>query len=471
MTSHLLLEENQRRRSSTTKKRKQRVSHGILLCSLFITVVLFVHKNWHSQSSVTVSTRSREDNDDAFETTRDEHVNVELPTRALFHDTIAKNDTTDTRFFDAFFRKTLSDIQAFDGVKVSKSTLVSIARRSSQKLSVYELKRSAMSAPQAFEWNHIADTSSFWSTNPFHDFVRENIDEISSGVLHNNATNAAYFLVNNYDEPQTVDKNNCTNMDELHKAHPNVAPGFITTQGYYNLPVWSMSKVNGCHGDILFPFPDYFAHLKSHRDDDDERLLTAADNDETASSWMRDRLDIVAFRGSTTGFGDAHTNLRTRIIRMLLNESGFDVGFTKVIQGFQQSSASELFKPNAMTGKDFEKYKYLLDIDGNAHSFNRQVLIDLSRSVMIRVNVFTDWIANGMLDGEFCHDVDARKSNGDVLNGLRDIRRMLMDDVHVAERTAYAYHAVTRWLLRKEIAMAYLKRAFSAYVSAVEFVD
>ena len=67
--------------------------------------------------------------------------------------------------------------------------------------------------------------------------------------------------------------------------------------------------------------------------------------------------------------------------------------------------------------------------------------------------------------------MDAKQSNGDVLNGLRDIRRMLMDDVHVAERTARAYHALTRWLPRKETATAYLKRAFSAYVSAVEFLD
>ena len=67
--------------------------------------------------------------------------------------------------------------------------------------------------------------------------------------------------------------------------------------------------------------------------------------------------------------------------------------------------------------------------------------------------------------------MDAKQSNGDVLHGLRDIQRVLMDDVDAAERTAYAYHALTRWLLRKEIATAYLKRAFSAYVSAVEFLD
>jgi hypothetical protein len=92
------------------------------------------------------------------------------------------------------------------------------------------------------------------------------------------------------------------------------------------------------------------------------------------------------------------------------------------------SRISALFSFRAVQTERDERRRFhkvqstLLDIDGNAHSFNRQVLIALSRSVMIRVNVFTDLIANGILNGEFCHDVDARMGNDDdVRNALRDI--------------------------------------------------
>ena len=74
-----------------------------------------------------------------------------------------------------------------------------------------------------------------------------------------------------------------------------------------------------------------------------------------------------------------------------------------------------------MKAGDFRKFKFLMDIDGNAHSFNRQLLIAQSKAVMVRVNVFTDWIADGVMDEEFCHTIDP----SDVLRSARAVRSVL----------------------------------------------
>ena len=120
-----------------------------------------------------------------------------------------------------------------------------------------------------------------------------------------------------------------------------------------------------------------------------------------------------------------------------------------------------------MKAEDFRKFKFLMDIDGNAHSFNRQLLIAQSKAVMVRVNVFTDWIADGVMDEEFCYTIDP----SDVLRSARAVRRTLLDDLERAEHVANAYHRLTRWLLRDEIVVRYLRDAFTRYVSSVRFVE
>ena len=86
---------------------------------------------------------------------------------------------------------------------------------------------------------------------------------------------------------------------------------------------------------------------------------------------------------------------------------------------------------------------------------------------MVRVNVFTDWIADGVMDKEFCYTIDP----SDVLRSAREVRRNLLGDLERAERVANAYHRLTRWLLRDEIVVRYLRDAFTRYICSVRFVQ
>ena len=371
------------------------------------------------------------------------------PTRACFEESMRSNSSTG--FFDAFFHKALADVDEFQGFNVSKATLASIANRSGGKIALYALQKHAIDDDGKFGWNHVAGASEFWSTRDFHVYIREHVNEIAKNLPED--FKEAHFLINNYDEPQSMGVH-CVDIDRLRKLHPNVGEGIVSLGD--QAPVWSMSKVRGCHMDILFPFPDYFSHLRERK----------RSRDTPASPWSERPNDDIAFRGSTTGFGDATSNLRARALSALIDEPGFDVGLTVPIQGFQKSWAPHLFK-NTMKAEDFRKFKFLMDIDGNAHSFNRQLLIAQSKAVMVRVNVFTDWIADGVMDEEFCYIIDP----SDVLRSARAVRKTLLDDLERAEHVANAYHRLTRWLLRDEIVVRYLRDAFTRYVSNVRFVE
>jgi hypothetical protein len=394
--------------------------------------------------------RAADDEDDLSRRVETKRKNTQrsAPTRVFFEETMRSNSST--AFFDAFFHKALADVDEFQGFNVSKATLASIANRSGGKISLYVLKRRAIGDGK-FEWNHVAGRSEFWSTRDFHAYVGEHVDAIAKNLREDFVE--AYFLINNYDEPQSMGKR-CVDIDRLRKLHPNVGKGVVSPSD--RAPVWSMSKVRGCHTDILFPFPDYFSHLRE----------TKIVRDANVPPWSERPSDDIAFRGSTTGFGDAASNLRARTLSALIDEPGFDVGLTVAIQGFQKVWAPHLFK-NAMKAEDFCKFKFLMDIDGNAHSFNRQLLIAQSKAVMVRVNVFTDWIADGVMDKEFCYTIDP----SDVLRSAREVRRNLLGDLERAERVANTYHRLTRWLLRDEIVVRYLRDAFTRYISSVRFVQ
>ena len=368
------------------------------------------------------------------------------PTRALFEEALRRNQSE--TFFKAFFKRQLGDVTRFSGAVVSKANLKSLVARSHAKLSLYRLSRDD---GNQFTWNHISGPASFWSTNDFHAFVRDHLDDVASDFP--DEFREAYFLINNFDEPQAVGEECVNKLDALRQLHANVVEGVIPSNE--NVPVWSMSKVRGCHKDILFPFPDYFVHLREKR----------AAEELCQSPWMNRSNDII-FRGSTTGFGNVTTNLRARTIAQLIDEPGFNLRFTAAIQGFQKSWAPRLFKEK-MSNSDFCNFKASMDIDGNAHSFNRQLLIAEAGALMVRVNVFTDWFADGVQKDEFCFAVDV----DNVLNASRRVHESLVRNPTLAEEMAKSYKRLARWVIQDDVAIQYLREAFTSYVAAVRFME
>lgn len=142
----------------------------------------------------------------------------------------------------------------------------------------------------------------------------------------------AYFVVNGFDEPAVL--GNCPNLSALAKLHPNVREGLIDAKE--GVPVWSMSKVRGCHSDMLIPHPDIFSQL-------------VRKSDRTSNPRWATRTDKVAFRGSTTGMGNTTSNLRIRASRELFYNSDFDIGIHAAIQTIHEDSIRDLMKPRIST--------------------------------------------------------------------------------------------------------------------------
>lgn len=382
---------------------------------------------------------------------------VETPSKEAvtsFDDVSSVRATRDTfardkdAFYRAFFADAMKDIDAYKGATVSKANMINVVRRGGPKLSLYMLKRTSATT---FSWMPIAGTTSFWSTNDLHGYVREHVNEIARDLP--SSFNEAYFIINNFDEPQLLGK--CPDLQELARLHGNIIPGVVKEED--NVPVWSMSTVRGCFKDLLIPFPDWVGHMK--------KLLKERQTTETSKSW-NEREGKITFRGSTTGKGDAQTNMRARSIALLADEPGFDVGFTAVIQGFNSASVSKFMKPK-MQKAEFDNYRFLLDIDGNAHSFHRQLLVAEARAAMVRINVFTDFIAGGLIDGEFCYDIDPKN----VLSSARTVRDKVMGDLKASETVANALNELIYWLTENDVTTRYLRDMFTRYVAAVKFTE
>ena len=366
-----------------------------------------------------------------------------------FDDGLSVRATRDTfardkdAFYRAFFADAMKDIDAYKGATVSKANMIDVVRRGGPKLSLYMLKRTSATT---FSWMPIAGTTSFWSTNDLHGYVREHVNEIARDLP--SSFNEAYFIINNFDEPQLLGK--CPDLQELARLHGNIIPGVVKEED--NVPLWSMSTVRGCFKDLLIPFPDWVGHTKKKRP-------------ETSKSW-NEREENITFRGSTTGKGDAQTNMRARSIAVLADEPGFDVGFTAVIQGFNSASVSKFMKPQ-MQKAEFDNYRFLLDIDGNAHSFHRQLLVAEARAAMVRINVFTDFIAGGLIDGEFCYDIDPKN----VLSSARTVRDKVMGDLKASETVANALNALIYWMIENDVTTRYLRDMVTRYVTTVKFTE
>lgn len=381
-------------------------------------------------------------------------------------------------FFFRFFEKNFQDVEKFANEKLSRERMRAAVRRDSRKLALYALRRNTNN-PSAFEWVRLEGQTQWWSTNGFHEFMRDKVTEIGQKYLPDDFKEM-WFLINCFDEPLMMGE--CPKQQQLSNLHGLIqrrtSPFSFSGDG---VVVWSMAKVDDCHDDLLFPFPDYFGHIKNYITQDTDRNKGGASsilNATERSSWEQfqlrkdpswdERSNDIKFRGSSTGSRTPETNLRNRVIKDLINEPGFDVGFTDFIQGFPQTH--HLAKPRMGEG-DFGKNKVLLDIDGNSHSFNRQLVIARAGSAMLRVNVFNDWFSRGLEDGEFSFTVnpenvltEARAFRDDKLLGGKEGE---LEDVR---QSAMALQDLAQWL-DESVGVRYMGEMIKRYVNAMTLVD
>lgn len=346
-----------------------------------------------------------------------------------------------------YFRKALSDVQniARQGVtNVSLAQLRKVVQKSPQKLGLYVLTKHEDTG--VAKWTHDSGQGmNFWATKPFHQFMTRRVEDVASRLPQ---AQKVYFVINGFDEPAVSGE--CQNMSELSALHPNVREGIVDRRE--RIPVWSMSKVRDCHMDLLFPHPDLFAKFG--------RTAELA----VSKPWTQ-RKDMVVFRGSTTGMGNIDTNLRVRVTRDLVNTSGFDVGIHAAIQTINKDSITGLMKPK-MEASELSSYRYALDIDGNAHSFNRPLAIARAGCTLLRVNVFTDLFDEGLLNGIHAFDIDPSKVKLDASRLLNELR-----DTPIKAQTAATLLSETHRWLSEDVIMAYMREAITQYSSAVHFID
>ena len=418
-------------------------------------------KDSHSKSSDTIGQMSSEKRVASSGPLR----NVSLPKRADLTKSFPKQDNIEcppgypeshsraeeggqkVRCALQYFSKALSDAQYLargEVANVSLARMRRVVQRSPQQLGLYVLKKDESDG--GAKWNHVSGQGiNFWATKPFHNFMKRYSEVFASRL---SPSQNVYFVVNGFDEPAVTGE--CPNMSHLTAIHPNIREGIVNKKE--GVPVWSMSKVRECHLDLLFPHPDLFAKFG--------RTAELREN----QPWTQ-RKDEVVFRGSTTGMGTADTNLRIKVTRDLVNTSGFDVGIHAAIQTIKQDSITDLIKPTLQVS-DLSSYKYAMDIDGNAHSFNRPLAIARAGCTLLRVNVFTDLFDEGLLNGIHAFDIDPAKVKLDAPRLLRELRAA-QDKAKAAATLLSETHA---WLT-EDVIMTYMKEAITQYSRSVRFID
>ncbi len=346
-----------------------------------------------------------------------------------------------------YFSKALSDARYLargEVANVSLARMRRVVQRSSQQLGLYVLMKDESDG--GAKWNHVSGQGvNFWATKPFHHFMKRYSEVVASRL---SPGQNVYFVVNGFDEPAVTGE--CPNMSQLTAIHPNIREGIVNRNE--GVPVWSMSKVRNCHLDLLFPHPDLFAKFG--------RTAELREN----QPWTQ-RKDEVVFRGSTTGMGSVDTNLRVKVTRDLVNTSGFDVGIHAAIQTIKQDLITDLMKPTLQVS-ELSSYKYAMDIDGNAHSFNRPLAIARAGCTLLRVNVFTDLFDEGLLNGIHAFDIDPAKVKLDAPRLLRELRAA-PDKAKAAATLLSETHA---WLT-EDVIMTYMKEAITQYSRSVRFIE
>jgi len=140
-----------------------------------------------------------------------------------------------------------------------------------------------------------------------------------------------------------------------------------------------------------------------------------------ALPWER-KTETVYFRGVSTGAHEYDRNIRIVLCRTAKSIPGADCRISQMVQ-VDESFKSRLVEDQLLGGKkplwEMNRHRYLIDVDGNASSWDRYKFIGLFGGVPIRFESdWEEWWHGFLVDGENYITAD-RRSLPAVVEQLR----------------------------------------------------
>lgn len=236
-------------------------------------------------------------------------------------------------------------------------------------------------------------------------------------------------------------------------------------RGQQPLPIFGFCKLKNMKNALLFPDWNMFSELL-----ESERSLIAR-SAQYADQYPWDTKQSVAFfRGSDTGHLDpSKPNFGNERVHMAvfshahpeLVDAGLpQIHFEPLKRWYQQTLGS---LPSYSSHQQLFKYKYLLDIDGNASTFERCRLLLLSNSVLVKINsYFEQWYYKALTPWR--HYVPIKQD----LSNLESQLNFLQNNDLRAEKIADSGRRLAEVIFSSEKVDEYVDRllwAYSNYVS------
>jgi len=150
-------------------------------------------------------------------------------------------------------------------------------------------------------------------------------------------------------------------------------------------------------------------------------LLSSSRRSPPPRPWER-KTEAVYFRGASTGSPDYESNVRVALCKAAKAMRGSDCRISTVVQTDQ--CFSQRLKQDGLFGQsrplnEMNRHRYLIDVDGNASSWDRYKFIGLFGGVPIRFEcVFEECWHKLLIDGVNCVVAD-RNSLPHVVEKLR----------------------------------------------------
>jgi hypothetical protein len=204
-----------------------------------------------------------------------------------------------------------------------------------------------------------------------------------------------YMLFHGWDEP--VGRQNEAECNETHgQLHANLWNPHI---GHVQLPFFSVTKVPGCHTDILIPQDQIFIP---------ESVLPV--------QWA-DRVPKLFFRGSSTGSGKHFEHQGT--------ERSHRYRFVKLLRDLEDMADVRMLDvPGHYQGErvpvsHWSRYKYILNLGGQSYGL-RTATTARTNCTLVEANIYVDLITASI--AEFEHYIRVRFDGSDVVELLQWLR-------------------------------------------------